>query len=153
VATLLPELQTSSIEGSSHVLEREQFRSGVGKYRNRAVPSMAIQGRDLAKASRSAIAVSESRQRRELSGVGIEAHASVTPIMEEAWKLHRKNGHPAGYTGPCWGPTLDELDQARVIVTARKRGETKKRDSVPAEVATETASGATEQRKPVRGKR
>lgn len=29
-----------------------------------------------------------------------------------AWEIHERNGHPDGYDGPCWGPTLDETDEA-----------------------------------------
>ena len=35
------------------------------------------------------------------------------PIYQRAMELHRRNGHPEGYVGPCWGPTLAELDEAK----------------------------------------
>lgn len=37
-------------------------------------------------------------------------------IDAEAWRLHRANGHPEGYDGPCWGPTEDEKQQAKETV-------------------------------------
>lgn len=33
-------------------------------------------------------------------------------VRDLAWEIHRENGHPPGYDGPCWGPTLDEIEQA-----------------------------------------
>lgn len=30
-----------------------------------------------------------------------------------AWNIHRANGHPPGYVGPCWGPTAAELEEAK----------------------------------------
>jgi|SRR5216684_1929039 len=90
----------------------------------------------------------EARQRRELSGVGVEAHRSVTTTNEKAWALHRKHGHPAGYEGPCWGPTLVELQEARdYVMQQRMKAVAKKNedtdegrgDSAPA--AVEASSG------------
>jgi len=34
-------------------------------------------------------------------------------VLRIAWDLHRANGHPLGYDGPCWGPTMKEFDQAK----------------------------------------
>lgn len=34
-------------------------------------------------------------------------------IDAEAWRIHRENGHPEGYDGPCWGPTIEERKQAK----------------------------------------
>jgi hypothetical protein len=34
-------------------------------------------------------------------------------VIDRAWELHRENGHPKGYEGPCWGPTLMETIQAQ----------------------------------------
>lgn len=40
-------------------------------------------------------------------------------IQREAWRLHRENGHPEGYDGPCWGPTQAEVEQARANLEER----------------------------------
>lgn len=42
-------------------------------------------------------------------------------VLNEAARLHAKNGHPPGYTGPCWGPTLAELKRAERNVRIRRR--------------------------------
>ena len=41
-------------------------------------------------------------------------------IMKRAWELHRANGHPKGYVGPCWGPTMEEIKQAKQELTETK---------------------------------
>ena len=38
-------------------------------------------------------------------------------IAARAWELHHSNGHPEGYDGPCWGPTLAEIDEAKRQIT------------------------------------
>lgn len=40
-------------------------------------------------------------------------------IMARAWELHRRNGHPAGYDGPCWGPTEAEIEEATMESEAK----------------------------------
>lgn len=35
-----------------------------------------------------------------------------------AWELHERAGHPDGYDGPCWGPTLDDIDRAHALLNA-----------------------------------
>jgi hypothetical protein len=37
----------------------------------------------------------------------------MSRLLELAWKLHHENGHPDGYDGPCWGPTMKEVEQVR----------------------------------------
>lgn len=44
-----------------------------------------------------------------------------TEYMPVAWEIHRANGHPRGYEGPCWGPTQDEVTQAKSEVTEHLR--------------------------------
>jgi hypothetical protein len=66
------------------------------------------------------MAVNEARQRRTLSGIGSRGHTDVVGVMAKAWALHKKNGHPEGYDGPCWGPTLEEMSQARVFVLRKQ---------------------------------
>lgn len=46
--------------------------------------------------------------------------AEDAAVMEEAHRLHAANGHPPGYKGPCWGPTLAEIARARRTVRLRK---------------------------------
>lgn len=36
-----------------------------------------------------------------------------TQVGARAWEIHRINGHPKGYKGPCWGPLPDEVEQAK----------------------------------------
>lgn len=43
---------------------------------------------------------------------------ALSAVQVRAWELHRANGHPPGYDGPCWGPTLAELRQAQAEATA-----------------------------------
>jgi len=38
------------------------------------------------------------------------------PFYQRAMELHRQHGHPEGYEGPCWGPTVAELEEARAGV-------------------------------------
>lgn len=38
-------------------------------------------------------------------------------IRQLARELHRQNGHPEGYDGPCWGPTQAELEEAERLLT------------------------------------
>jgi len=37
-------------------------------------------------------------------------------VRKVAWKMHLANGHQKGYDGPCWGPTLKELEEAEALV-------------------------------------
>lgn len=46
-----------------------------------------------------------------------------SPIQRRAWELHRQNGHPKGYDGPCWGPTMEETAQAAVELELAKSRE------------------------------
>ena len=47
---------------------------------------------------------------------------SAREVSLRAWELHRENGHPPDFDGPCWGPTPDELAQALAEVNdARPR--------------------------------
>ena len=41
---------------------------------------------------------------------------SQTDAWRRAHELHRRNGHPEGYDGPCWGPTEAEWEEARTDV-------------------------------------
>jgi hypothetical protein len=52
-----------------------------------------------------------------MSGLGPEPSA----VSRRAWELHRANGHPPGYDGPCWGPTEDEIEEARRQLDSEKR--------------------------------
>lgn len=40
-----------------------------------------------------------------------------------AWELHRQNGHPEGYEGPCWGPTPAEREEVRNAIGVGVTGE------------------------------
>lgn len=39
-------------------------------------------------------------------------------IQAEACRLHAAEGHPEGYEGPCWGPTLANIEQAKANLAA-----------------------------------
>jgi hypothetical protein len=34
-------------------------------------------------------------------------------VQREAWRIHHAEGHPDGYEGPCWGPTAQNVEQAK----------------------------------------
>jgi hypothetical protein len=34
-----------------------------------------------------------------------------------AWEIHRRNGHPPNYDGPCWGPLDHEVEEAEQIMS------------------------------------
>lgn len=46
---------------------------------------------------------------------------ALSAVQARAWELHHRNGHPTGYDGPCWGPTLAELEQAAAAPHVRER--------------------------------
>lgn len=43
----------------------------------------------------------------------------IDEVQRRAWELHREHGHPKGYDGPCWGPTMAELEQAKTEQSGR----------------------------------
>lgn len=45
-------------------------------------------------------------------------------VREEAWRIHRAEGHPEGYEGPCWGPTAANVEQARKNLAPSGDGDT-----------------------------
>lgn len=44
-------------------------------------------------------------------------------VLDEANRLHELAGHPRGYRGPCYGPTLDEFRRAERNVKLRRAEE------------------------------
>lgn len=44
--------------------------------------------------------------------------ADVKAIETEAWRLHHEEGHPPHYAGPCWGPTPENIEQAKANIKA-----------------------------------
>ncbi len=55
----------------------------------------------------------------------MSARPRLSEVARLAWELHRANGHPPRYDGPCWGPTTTEREEAQRILRARAESETR----------------------------
>lgn len=58
--------------------------------------------------------------------MGSDPRVAPKRVRDLANQLHRENGHPKGYDGPCWGPTQAEWAEARRVVSgfSQNRSET-----------------------------
>lgn len=49
--------------------------------------------------------------------------AESREVRELAARIHRERGEPPGYEGPCWGPTDDDMAEAkRRLAASSKEG-------------------------------
>jgi len=53
---------------------------------------------------------------------------TINKVRQRAWVLHRMNGHPPNYDGVCWGPTLDEIEQAKREIENDRSNQTDRQD-------------------------